>query len=131
MSSRGFIDISDYFPSLPPSLAFSSPALPSVFLVTVYPLEGSGNTNRLSLPCGFSSSSSSSTPPFLSSPISSSRSQSCCLSFSTSSHSSFPLLYSPLSLKPLEPGLLSPVPTLHPSGNWSELHPLRAVNYLP
>lgn len=36
------------------ALSFS---LPSLFLVTVYPVEGSGNTNRLSLPCGFSSSS--------------------------------------------------------------------------
>lgn len=30
--------------------------LASVFLVTVCPVEGSGNTNRLSLPCGFPSS---------------------------------------------------------------------------
>lgn len=46
--------------SLSYALSPSSPTLPSVFLVTVYPVEGSGNTNRLSLPCGFSSSSSSS-----------------------------------------------------------------------
>lgn len=40
-----------------PLLLFSHSSC-SVFLVTVYPVEGSGKTNRLSLPCGFSSSSS-------------------------------------------------------------------------
>lgn len=60
---RSFTDISGLFFfftqlfSISPSLMPSSPTLPSVFLVTVYPVEGSGNTNRLSLPCGFSSSS--------------------------------------------------------------------------
>lgn len=36
-----------------PPFLFSSPTLLSSFLVTVCPVEGSGNTNRLSLPCGF------------------------------------------------------------------------------
>lgn len=40
-----------------PLLLFSHSSC-SVFLVTVYPVEGSGKTNRLSLPCGFSYSSS-------------------------------------------------------------------------
>lgn len=55
MRTLGYLFLLTHFPFL--SLYALSFSLPSLFLVTVYPVEGSGNTNRLSLPCGFSSSS--------------------------------------------------------------------------
>lgn len=58
MRTLGYLFLLTHFPFLSLSYALSF-SLPSLFLVTVYPVEGSGNTNRLSLPCGFSSSSSS------------------------------------------------------------------------
>lgn len=56
MRTLGYLFLLTHFPFLSLSYALSF-SLPSLFLVTVYPVEGSGNTNRLSLPCGFSSSS--------------------------------------------------------------------------